>query len=265
MTVPDTPASEPYDWGWVIITARTDGVRYSVDRISDDIPGIFYDLTIPGDNITSGVLAEGETFALYVNQPWYPEVRIMASKDAYWGEYWFGQDNWRHFEPDVFRYVTGHDLTGEGRGCAPKTEEDLVNFLMDGTWAYMNEAGEVTTVLRFRDYRMADMESEEEYYTLVMDYDRLYAGEDEAPDLLVLRRDIYSDTDWSTLPGWFSSDSLGDYLISAVQLDGEQLLTLTQANNGDGALGYLLCGADENAREFTLHRYRGTAVFEGQG
>ena len=51
----------------------------------------------------------------------------------------------------------------------------------------------------------------------------------------------------------------------SAKLDGEQLLTLTQANNGGGALNWVLPGAGENRHEFTFTRYTGTEVFESQG
>ncbi len=259
------PSDEPYGFVWAVVTAQEDDVRYIVDRAADSEYFAVYGIGQPGEYLASGVLDEGESFAIYVNQPWHPSIRVTATKDAYWGEYWFGEDNWLHLDDSVTRYITGHDLAGEGRGCEPETEEQLVNFLTDGAWAYLDEeTGEILASVRFDDYRWMEISTEEAYFTVYLDYDRIYASQDEAPDLLCMERDEYSSSDWDLLPSWFG-DSLGDYLVSAVQLDGEQILYLDQANNGDGALGYMLPGADENSHSFMLHRWRGTAELEGQG
>ena len=74
----------------------------------------------------------------------------------------------------------------------------------------------------------------------------------------------YYFTDWSALPDGFVYGSLGEYRISAVQLDGEQILYLAEATEG-GLLGYLFPGADKDTRTFRLHRWRGTTLSEPQG
>ena len=118
--------------------------------------------------------------------------------------------------------------------------------------------------VRACDYRAMEVDDGEQVYRFFLNYDRIYSGEDEAPDLLVTRKYDKNDYCWTLLPSWFG-DNTGDYLVSAIQLDGEQLLTLTQANNGEGALNWVLPEAGANQHEFTLIRCTGTAVFEGQG
>ncbi|MBQ8935391.1 MAG: hypothetical protein IJ049_03190, partial [Oscillospiraceae bacterium] len=265
--VEQQPWDEDYGWSWAVVTAQTDNVRYIVDRSADPDCYELYGVFVPGDNITSGVLNDGESFAIYINQPWSPDVRLTATKDEYWGEYAFGEDNWLGFDNSVRRYVTGHDLQGEGRGCYPEDESQMSRFLADGSWVYLDEdPGAVTASLRFYGYNSLTITTADESYPI---YVRFGYSEDwisGAPDLLALEKDDYNNIhDWSALPDWYTSDDLGDYAVFALQLDGEQILYLTQANNGDGALSWLLPCADENTYEFMLHRYRGTALFEGQG
>ena len=257
---PVAETSEPYGWGWAVITAREDGVRYIIERVSTPYEYSSNAPIVPGLPISSGILYEGESIALYVNKPWYPEVRVTASMDTYWGSYVFGEDNWLHLDDGVLRYVTSHDLEGEGRGCSPANEAELARFLTDGTWVYYDpDSMELLATVEFPDFREMEITTVDAAYPVYLSCDRVYSEEGEAPDLLCMERGYFHETDWSALPSWYTFDSFGDYLISAVQLDGEQLLYLDQANNGDGALGYLFPKAGENAHSFTLVRYQGAA------
>ncbi len=268
--VEQLPSDEPFGWCWAVLTAKEDGVRYVLDRLQDDGEldfrfSVDYGLYRPGENLGSGVLNKGESVAVWVNQPWYPTVRLMATKDAWFGEYLFGSDNWLHLDKDEPRYLIGHDLDGEHFGVTWRDETDLVNFLSDGAWLWLDaDSGETLGAVRFCDYRTMEIDDGEQVYRFFLNYDRIYTEEDEAPDLLVTRKYDKNDYCWSFLPSWFG-DNTGDYLVSAIQLDGEQLLTLSQANNGEGALNWILPGAGANQHEFTLTRFRGTEVFEGQG
>ena len=268
--VDQLPSDEPFGWCWAVLTAKEDGVRYVLDRVRDETEldfrfAVDYGLYRPGENLTSGVLDKGESVAVWVNQPWYPTIRLMATRDAWYGVFLFGSDNWLHLEQDVPRYLTGHDLDGEHRGATWRDEADLVNFLADGAWAWLDaDSGETRAVVRFYDYRTMEVDDGEQIYRFFLNFDRIYSGDDEAPDLLITKKYNKDEYCWQLLPAWFG-DNTGDYLVSAVQLDGEQLLTLQQANNGEGALSWVLPGAGENDHEFTLIRYTGTASFEGQG
>lgn len=259
-----TDADEPSGFCWCVLTAETDDVYYNIERGGLADTELSWDLLIPTDIVDYGILYEGESVAVYVNRPWYPTLRISATKDgAYYGEFWVGEDNALHLEDYVPRYIVGHDLQGEGRGCEPATEEQLVNFLSDGDWCVYDEEGEITAVVSFQDYRTMYIWSHVGFFDVRLDYDRLDARPSEAPDLLVMQRGWEDYTAWDELPEYFG-DTLGDYLIYATQLEGEQVLILTQANNGDGALGYML-GTGEYGYEFVLTRYKGTAWFEPQG
>ena len=267
--VASLPSEEPA-WCWAVITALEDNIRLSVDRAFAETPEEEYlaevaDLQIPDINLCSGVLNRGQCFAVWVNQAWHPRIRLMATMGSFYGEYWFGEENWLHLDSDLDRWLIGHDLSAEGRGCEPRDEADLVNFLADGPWAWINpDTGKLLASVRFYDYRSMLVETMDGSFQLFLRYGRIYAGDQESPDLLQLEKYTEEDARWNAIPSWFGRN-LGDYLISAIQMDGEQILYLTQANNGDAVLNYILPGAGEYQREFCLIRYRGTAVLEGQG
>ena len=259
------PYDEPEGWCWAVITARQDGVRYTVERVHpvfDYEPGC---ALVPGDSIASDVLDAGETVALYVNMPWQPGIRITATWGDYWGEYCFGEDNGLILADSAPRYVTGHDLAGEGRGCAPQSQAELTRFLTDGDWVCRDEnTGEPLATVAFTGSWQMDITTRDEAYPIYVSYDRIFAEEWEAPDLMCLERAAYYETGWTPLPDWYTVDDFGDYLISAVQLDGEQVLYLNQANNGEAALGYLLPNGGEDVHSVTLHRFRGAGTEEPQ-
>ena len=269
--VEQLPSDEPFGWCWAVLTAQEDGVRYVAERLryDTDIEMILsqsFGLRIPDKNLTSGVLNKGESVALWTNRPWTPRIRLTASKGAYFGEYVFGEDNWLYLDDSVPRSVIGHDLAGEGKGCEPKSEVDLVSFLSDGAWEYKDEeTGETLAGLLFLDYRTLEVENGSGFYQIYLQFDRIYAGPDEAPDLLKMEKYFEDDYCWDAHSWNFPYKQLGDYLVSAIQLDGEQILTLRQANNGEGILNSILPGADSNQHVFTFHRYIGTLSAEGHG
>ncbi len=257
-------ADEPTGMCWCVITAKTDDVEYSFDYGGLANDELSWDLFIPDHTLEYGILYEGESVAMYINRPWYPTLRISAVKNGiYYGEYWVGEDNGLHLDWSIPRYIVGHDLQGEGRGCEPLNEAQLVNFLQDGDWCVYDEEGEITAVVSFRDYRSMYIWSYAGFFDVQLDYDRLDARANEAPDLLVMKRGWDDYADWDALPEYFG-DTLGDYQYYAVQMLGEQILILNQANNGDGALGYML-GTGEYGYEFVLTRFKGTAWMEPQG
>ncbi len=257
------PSDEDSPWLWAVITAQTDNVRYIVDRAD---PGVEYGeflVRVPGESLDSGVLNEGECFAVYVNQPWHPEIRIMATRDSYWGEYCFGEDNGLSLEDGDLRYVTGHDLQGEGRGADAADETGLYRFLSDGDWIYFDpNTGAAVAALSFHDYREVSLQTGDGWWGFRFDYDRFDARPTEAPDLLLLHKALSSGEDWSRIPASLG-DELGAYQLYAVQMDGEQILTLTGVEEEFGALSSLLPGYGNDS--FSFVRYRGTAEMEDQG
>ena len=266
------PSDQP-DWRWAVLTAQEDGVRYCIDRADDSYDESDYFLVMYldryiGDNITSGVLNAGERVAVMVNTPWYPMIRVMATKDTLWGELWFGEAGMKHiFDGKARRYVTGSDADAEGRGASPFSEDELMAFLCDGDWFYLDpETYEPRAILRFPYGHSCTIESSEMYY----DFNVWYSYDDDdgygAPQLVGLYYGYEGDTDWSALPDRFFEDEFfGDYYWDAYQLDGEQILWLTQYGSQPGPLSYLMPGATEDTTEFMFVRFNGTTLEEAQG
>ncbi len=269
---PALPSDEP-SWKWAVLTAREDGVRYCVDRTDFSYDEADYFLVMYldryiGDNITSGVLDKGERVAVKVNTPWYPTIRVTATKDTLWGELWFGENGMLHiFDTAARSYVVGRDADAEGRGCDPDTENELMAFLRDGDWFYLDpETYEPLAVMRFPYGHSCDIEWSEGFY----EFNVWYAYEDEhrggAPDTIGFFRGYDDYTDWSVLPERLQTeDKLGSYTWQAFQLDGEQILYLTQLEVQPGPLSYLLPGATEDTIEFLFVRFNGTTLEEAQG
>ena len=254
---------EPYGWAWAVFTAQTDGVRYAVEQVSD-YTDAGLNVAVPGKVVASGVLNRGESAAVYTGQPWHAEMRLTAKCGAHFAAYVFGEDNWKHLYYDDVRGVIGHDLAGEGRGCAPKTEAELSAFLRDGDWALFDRAtGELAGAVTFYDYRNLSFRSFEGGFDAFLTFDRFDARPTEAPDVIAMEYTSFEDGG-EALPGYRNGDPAGEYQLHMVQLDGEQVLTLTQISEGDGIFTAACPEAGEGG-VFTLHRYKGTPGSGGQG
>lgn len=263
VTPEQEPWMEPYDWSYAVITALTDDVRYIVERV-EGYEGVGYDVLIPGDYVDSGVLRCGESVAVYTNQPWHAETRLTASFGSHYAAYVFGEDNWKHLLYGDARVLVGHDLAGERRGCAPRTEAELSNFLTDGNWALLDlESGEPVARVEFHDYRYLTVSGEERGFCAFLNYDRYDARPTEAPDMIALEYAEDFDSMWEN-PGYSYGDPVGEYQLHMAQLDGEQILTLTQVSDGRGILSDF-CAAGDEGGCFTLHRFQGTVEMEAQG
>ena len=265
------PSDEP-SRVWAVLTAREDGVRYRVDRADLSYDDADYFLTLHlarsiGDNVCSGVLNAGESVAVKVNLPWYPVFRVTAAKDTLYGETWCGEQNMLHiFDIGARSYVVGRDADAEGRGCAPQSELELMAFLCDGDWFWLDpDTLAPKMLLSFSGGHNATLESGGQYYDLIPMY--AWSGEAAgAPDVIRLCRGYDEYADWSALPGAPQpEDYIGDYSWRACQLDGEQLLFLTQFGGEPGALRYLLPGAAQDETEFLFLRFNGTMPEEAQG
>lgn len=276
---PRLPSDEPGAWRWALLTARQDGVRLRLDRFvagngAED--ALATGMGAPSLNTPLGeyTLEAGETVAVNVIPAWNPVMRASAAWHGLWGAYWFGEDNALHLDdeaPDACpRWIMGHDLPGEGRGAEPWSEEDLANFLDVGggsydAWLYSDEDGRAAAALHFCDYRSLEIERVDYGCRIFLTYEYLDVewdgsdgiGPDFSPWILLMEK--YSeDYDWSALPeGWFADGRLGDYILRIEQREGEQILTLRQLNNGEGALGFLL-GVGDGVREFSFRRAVGT-------
>ena len=184
-------------------------------------------------------------------------------QEAYGGKI-FGEDNWKHLLYGDARVLVGHDLAGERRGCAPRTEAELSNFLTDGNWALLDpESGEPVARVEFHDYRYLTVSDTERGFCAFLNFDRYDARPTEAPDMIALEYAEDFDSMWEN-PGYSYGDPVGEYQLHMAQLDGEQILTLTQVSDGRGILSDFCAAADEGG-SFTLHRFQGTVEMEAQG
>ena len=269
VAVTDEPAGaehmEPYGWGWAVVTAQSDGVRWIVEG-AEDYEDVGLNVRVPGECVGSGVLDAGQAVAVRTNQPWHTAMRVTVTRGGLWGEYVFGSDNYKHLLNGDVRRIVAHDFAGEGCGAQIHDETGLANFLCTGgAWALL-DAGtdELVGSINFFYYR--NLEARGEDFSLVcgLDYERCDARPSAAPDVIVLR---YSESwgDAPALEGLEYRDVLGDYQLWYTQLDGEQVLTLRQASEGAGILSALFPQADEGGGAFTLHRWIGAAEMEGQG
>lgn len=263
--------SDEPDWVWAVVTSELDGLQYSFQRasMSGENAGAMEALIgakLPDRVLSSGTLDQNESVALEVNLAWYPRLRLELTREYAWGEYWFGQENWNPvMELDTPRYVTGHDLDGEGRGCTPLSEEELVNVLTGPCWMLTDETdSDILACLQFMGDSEADIILRETWYSMHAEYFRLNAKEGEAPDAVRLTAE--PDALEELLGPQNSADAiwLGDYAILLTQLPGQQLLTLQQIGEA-GGLGLLLPGTGETEQVFCFRRYRGTTPYTPMG
>ena len=274
--------SDEPNWVWAVVRSREDGLEYSLDRAGMDsdkaeameaVMGV----KIPDQELCSGVLDAGETIALEVNLAWYPRLRLSLSKDWYWGEYWFGQENWNpSLDIGATRYVTGHDLDGEHRGCWPMDDGELRAVLADGPWIWQgvlaNDGAVACLEFDFEESLIYLPEAEgastgyiicdDGYYTMDVSV-RFEVGEYWTG---IVRFTPHQDewADWSFLPEDYQ-DFLGEYRITLDQFPGMQLLTLDLDSERGGALGLLLPGAEEANYCFYFYRYQGTTPYKPVG
>lgn len=252
----DTP------WFWTKLCALEDGVRVRVERSAEDLSGVgemamTEGVFIPGETLYDGVLNYGDFIALRASLPWHPELRVSVSKDGTWGSYIFGEDNWMHLRTEesvhprqILSALPMPDVSGS-------SGESLTNAL-SGTWLYRSpETGEVAATLQLDADGTVLVRNEKDGWQLDWELGRIFREEYETPDLLCLRTEQSTDTGALAFDG-----SAGDYLIDLYRTDGEEVLHLTQANNGDGALSYLLSGASPETwkYDFVLTRAQGVGA-----
>ena len=252
--VPALPDDEPGTRYWALLTAAKDGTHVRVERMSSgggmlglyEVEGLF----VPGALVADTVLDAGASVAVETNQPWVAEIRVSAWRDGFFGSYCFGSDNYYHLDDGARRYVAG------AKTAVPASAYELL-ALLDGEWTFL-DGGEHTACFRFFCDGSLSVSTEEDFFSFRFTPDRLYAPADSAPDLLCLH-DCDEDTAARLSPMLSTDGSCGDYLVEFAQCDGEQLLLLTQANNGDAVLPYLIPhgGSDYS---FLLHRYTGAAA-----
>ncbi len=241
-------------WFWAKLRVLEDGVRVRVERTPDDghdgmvhlaaIDGAF----VAGETLYDETLNRGDFVALHTSMPWHPELRVSVSKDGGWGSYVFGEDNYMHYETEESIHP---ELL-----LAAKPQANISDYMgggtreaLQGTWLYRLPPMEyIAMILTFTEDGMLYVGDGENSWEYTWELDSIYAGDWEAPDLLCLR----------TADG----TSAGDYLLNVFRTDGEELLYLVQANNGDGVLSDILPGngSGETQYSFTLGRSHGAAL-----
>lgn len=253
-------SDEDTPWYWTRLTALENGVHVRIERTPDAISepealALAAGLFVAGETLYDGTLRRGEYIALRASLPWHPELRVSVDKDGEVGAYVFGEDNYLHMETEdsphpgltlaVYPLPDTRDYGGEG-----------LKEALNGAWTYRSPVtGEIEALLCVLDGRMT-LSGEGAMETAVLDWslDRLYSEEWQTPDLLCLRSDDPTVLDAMH----FSAGGVGDYKIELYRTDGEELLRLTQANNGDGAFGALLPDKDGAWRyDFVFSRERG--------
>ena len=259
-TLPLTPRENDEDtpWVWAKLVALTDGVRLRLERTPDDVTNLEHAAMtngafVPGEVLYDGTLARGEFVAARVSFPWHPELRVSVSKDGDWGGYVFGEDNWQHMEDENGRHP-GLTLAGYPSLGVSGSDGEGLRQALAGSWLYLSPEGRAAE-LSFDSEGGVWLSRGEalEVYTMHAALDRLYAEQWETPDLLRLRTE---DAELTALLGY--GPDVGDYAVELYRTEGEELLRLTQCNNGDGALGALLPGAEGSERyDLVFHRSRG--------
>ena len=264
--IPEDLSPEPEPWYWVLLFALEDDthiVLHSADISTDMGEQLVWDgIFLPGQELYQTVLDRGESVAVRVNLPWNPRIHLSVDSGNFYGEYFFGQDNWRHLwteeRPMPDMPVIGHDFVAEGRGPEPQNNIQFFR-MMDGDWIWFDQNGKPAAVLsyQFNPGQMV-IRTEENYYELWVNMEHILVPDSAAADGISLS--CYDTESLSQFPtDDYDPDALGDYLVEVSHAKGLQTITLVQANNGDGILSYLIPGADHTTTSFTFTRYMGVA------
>lgn len=255
------PGDEDAPRFWAKLRVLEDGVRVRLERSSERLnttermaasDGVFF----PGETLYDGVLDRGDFLAVRVSLPWRPELRVSVSKDGGWGSYCFGEDNHLHLETEK----SVHPELTLAAYPAPAPDgfgEDAMLQALAGDWLYRSPVtDEVTGLLRVgADGAVTVTNRDGESFSLTAAPGRLYVPDWDAPDILTLSAEDPAVTERIGF-----GPSAGDYLPELFRTDGEELLRLTQTNNGDGALEFLL--PDDGAprrSDYVFTRSRGAA------
>ena len=251
-------------WYWVLLFALEDNTHimlHSADVSTDLGEMMVWDnIFLPDQELYQTVLDRGESVAVRVNLPWNPRIHLSVDSGHFYGEYFFGQDNWRHLEsekrpmPDML--VVGHDFVAEGRGPAPQNNIQFFRML-EGDWICFDDKGNPAAVLSYHfNPGQIVIQTEDNYYELWVNMEHILVPDTATADGISLT--CFDEDTLSQLPtGVLNPDALGDYLVEVSHAKGLQTLMLTQANNGDGILSYLIPGADDTTTSFTFTRYMG--------
>ncbi|MBE7008355.1 MAG: hypothetical protein E7422_04310 [Ruminococcaceae bacterium] len=258
-------------WFWARLRVLEDGTRVRVERVpgdedtSDTVEmAIEEGAFIPGETVYDAVLNCCDFVALRTSLPWHPELRVSVSRNGGWGEYVFGEDNWMHLETEESIHP---EMTLAALPLPDPTDNENGGMLnsLTGTWLYRDaQTGAVAGTLCISEDGTALVNTDEDCWELKWALDRLYAETYQSPDLLCLSTEQPIGEGGIVFNG-----SAGDYLIELDRTDGEEVLHLVQANNGEGVLSYLFTGKSPEEWEydfvFTRARGAGSAALGRRG
>ncbi len=244
-------------WFWAKLCALEDGVRVRIERTPEDTSDVVFFALVSNAFVADEVVCDvtldyGEYIAVRASLPWHPEMRVSVSKDGAWGSYEFGEDNYLHLETEESIHPELKLAAYPAAELVDLTEDGIPEALV-GTWMYRTPPLEYTATFRIDGDGFVLVSSDEDDWALEAHMDRIFNESWQAPDLLCLS---VSDENSGEAPYAGFGGPAGDYLIELFRTDDKEILHLTQANNGDGALSWLLPEC-ENQYDFTLTRDRG--------
>lgn len=253
-------SDEDTPWYWTKLTSLEDGLHVRIERTPENVDtteflAMIYGDFVAGETVYDGTLNCGEYLALRASLPWHPEMRVTVGKNGAWGDYVFGEDNYMHLESEDGVHP-GLTLATYPLESPDLYDEGSLPDALSGTWLYHSPlTGRITALLTIDGQGGVTVtrDDEAEEFTMSVRADRLYAEEWGTPDLMCLSSDDPRVIDEVGFGG-----NVGDYCFELFRTDGEEVLRLIQANNGDGALSALLPDAADGWRyDFVFTRSRG--------
>ena len=246
---------------WQLFTAQEDGVTITLESAypnGDYLSMIFREEAafVKSEQIYTITLSKGETLAVKASEPWYPEYRASVLKDNFWGEFRF--ETHKEVKDGAFHaaqlgtayFVTGHDKELEYCSIRSASGSEACRFL-EGVWTYMDDSGALKAVMVLDHSGGMTVFTDEKTYELSYYMDRVFSGEFDPADTICLwgweTSQVYTD--------FGVSEGLGDYYFELHPVDGEEILSVVQINNGDGFLDDMVGYPDEYYLVF--HRYEG--------
>lgn len=248
---------------WCLITAKEDNTYITLNRadISNEYKEslIWSGIFLPGEELYSVCLNAGESIGINTNLPWNPRIHMSVNANGFEGEYWFGQDNWRHNYNDFGMQdsvlVVGHNARAEGRGIQPQNILQFLN-MFKGNWIMFDKYGDAHYTFEFDD-ELPDtlrIQSRYDYYEMSLNAGYMDQSSGSIPDSIAVT--ITGDIPKDKL-GDYDCDSAAFYKVEADDNGSMIILTLTAADEDPDRdiFKYLLhnCGDDG---VYKLYRYK---------
>ncbi len=274
-TVIDSVSLQPVDMSdtmnWEIFTFEEDDVHVYIE--SNYTGTDYFAMIMDGERIFvrdktvyKGVFHKGESLAVMVSSPDKPDYRICLSKGEYWGSYEFKKSAAQPYISEDYPMsggyyagqmgrvlpITLHNKETERRTTRSAKVSDATRFL-EGCWVYKDDNGFIKAILKL-DHN-GNLTAYTDTYLYEMSYylDRVFAEDNEPSDTICL----WTNTDSLAAQHFGMSENVGDYYFEVYPTENEEILAISQVNNGDGILGNMLTGYDDD-RFFVFHRYEGT-------